>query len=48
MSPRSSPLFYIDFCLAKNKLGKQNVGKIFLANFIFLKGPIVALLKLPL
>ena len=40
------PLFYIDFCLAINRLGKQNAGKIFLCNFFLKEGPIVALLKL--
>ena len=35
VSTRFSPLFNFDFSLAINRLGKQNVGKIFLSKFFF-------------
>ena len=35
VSTKSSYLFYIDFCLAITRLGKQNVGKIFFLFFFF-------------
>ena len=33
VSTKSSYLFYIDFCLAITRLGKQNAGKIFFLFF---------------
>ena len=35
VSTKSSYLFYIDFCLAITRLGKQNAGKIFFLFFFF-------------